>query len=315
MKILIPAAAVTLVAIFAGVLPAADQQLLNLVMPDANSLAGVNVDQAKATAFGQFLLNRAETQDQHLQQFVTMTGFNPTTDLHELLLAASGTPPHQQHLVLALGSFLDTGKIQAAAQAAGGVPETYKGILIIESPKHSGAFAFLSSSLAVAGDVASVKGAIDRQGMTSSLPNALQTLVTQWDSNDAWGVTEIPADLRLQQNPAANPALQNMFTHVQTAAGGVKFGQQGASVTAQAQTDTPENATALVNVLQFLGSLAQAKAQQTPQVAALRSLSVSASGNLVNISLTVPETALEQLPAQHRTAPGQRTRRPRGQNQ
>lgn len=313
MKILIPAAA-TLLAMFAGVLPAADPQLLGLVMPDANSLAGINVDQAKATAFGQFLLNRAETQDQHLQQFVTETGFNPTTDLHELLLAASGTPPHQQHLVLALGLF-NTGKIQAAAQAAGGLSETYKGVLIIESPKHPGGFAFLSSTFAVAGDVASVKGAIDRQGTTSTLPAALQSLVTQWGSNDAWGVTQVAADLRLQQNPAANPALQNMFTHVQAAAGGVKLNQQGASVTAQAQADTPENATALVNVLQFLASLAQTKAQQTPQAAALQSLSVSASGNLVNISLTVPETALEQLPAQHRTSPGQRIRRPRGQNQ
>ena len=45
----------TLTTVFAGVLPAtaADPQLLNLVMPDAKVLAGVNVDQAKTSPFGQ----------------------------------------------------------------------------------------------------------------------------------------------------------------------------------------------------------------------------------------------------------------------
>ena len=67
--------------VFAGLLPAADPQLLNLVMPDAKMMAGVNVDQAKASPFGQYVLLQAQAQNQQLQQMVTLTGFDPTRDL------------------------------------------------------------------------------------------------------------------------------------------------------------------------------------------------------------------------------------------
>ena len=45
----------TLLAVFSGALPAADPRLLKLVMPDAKVLADVNVDQAKASPFGQYV--------------------------------------------------------------------------------------------------------------------------------------------------------------------------------------------------------------------------------------------------------------------
>src|SRR5579864_7272023 len=87
--------AAPLAIIFAGLLPAADPQLLNLVMPDAKMLAGVNVDQAKATPFGQYLLTQIQMQDQHLQQMVALTGFDPTRDVHEVLLATNAAPGTQ----------------------------------------------------------------------------------------------------------------------------------------------------------------------------------------------------------------------------
>ena len=85
--------AATLAAICAGLLPAADPGLLNLVMPDAKVLAGVNVDQAKTTPFGVYVLGQIQAQAaQHLQQISTLTGFDPTRDLHEILIASSGVP-------------------------------------------------------------------------------------------------------------------------------------------------------------------------------------------------------------------------------
>ena len=55
----------TLIAVFAGLAPAADPQLVNLVMPDAQVLAGINVDQAKTTPFGQYLLSQIQSQGLH----------------------------------------------------------------------------------------------------------------------------------------------------------------------------------------------------------------------------------------------------------
>lgn len=290
--------AATVVAIFAGPLFAADPQLLNLVMPDAKVLAGVNVDQAKGTPFGLYLLTQIQTQDQHLQQIVALTGFDPTRDVHELLFATNGAPGSQKGLALASGTF-DGPRIVAMAQTVGAMTETYNGVTLIEDPQKSHGVAFLSGMIAVAGDVASVKAAIDRQTLATPLPAAVATQVNQWSgTQDAWIVLAVPpASLQPANAPnPPNPAMQNALQSIQQAAGGVKFGDQIA-VTGQAQTDTAQNASGLAGVGQFLVSLVQTKAQQTnPQLAAvLPSVKVAASGNLVNVSLSVPEAQLEQV--------------------
>src|SRR3954470_6662998 len=99
----------TLAFSFAGILPAkaADSQLLSLVMPDAKVLAGVNVDQAKTTPMGQYVLGQIQAQGgtTHLQQLYALTGFDPTRDVHEVLVATNGTGKEQTGLFLARGNF------------------------------------------------------------------------------------------------------------------------------------------------------------------------------------------------------------------
>src|SRR3954466_4729672 len=94
----------TLLTAFSGVLSAADPQLLNLVMPDAKVLAGVNVEQAKGTQFGQFILNQLQTHDSDMQKLVTLTGFDPRRDVRELLVASDGAPQTKVGLALATGN-------------------------------------------------------------------------------------------------------------------------------------------------------------------------------------------------------------------
>jgi hypothetical protein len=301
----------TLIAVFAGLAPAADRQLVNLVMPDAKVLAGINVDQAKTTPFGQYVLSQIQSQGPHLGQSSAQTGFDPTRDLRELLLASDGVP--QTGLVLARGAF-DAQRIQSAGLGGGGVTEGYKGITILEDPKRTHAVAFLDATLAVAGDLASVKGAIDRQSLAAPLP-AFIGQVDQWSgADDAWALTMVPLSaLNRSAAPVPpNPALQNAFQSIQQAAGGVKFGTQ-VVFTAQAQTDTAQNATALANVLQFLSSLAQMQAPPPKaQVGALlQGLAVTSSGNFVNFSWIVAETELEQIMKSRRASPNSVDRAPR----
>ena len=59
----------------AGSLPAADPQLLKLVMPDAKAISDVNVAQAKLTPFGQFALGQLTNPD--IQKLIAQTGFDP----------------------------------------------------------------------------------------------------------------------------------------------------------------------------------------------------------------------------------------------
>jgi hypothetical protein len=290
----------TLFVVFSGTLPAANSRLLNLVMPDAMALADVNVDQAKASPFGQYVLTTLlQSQAQQLQQLATLTGFDPRQDVDELLLASNSAAGSKTGLALALGTF-DPAKITAAAQLAGGGVETYSGVSIIEDPQKQNGLAFLDATLVVAGDLASVKAAIDRRNNGApAIPATLLAQVNQLSaSEDAWALTTVPPST-LQPSAAAPPAggvnIQKALQQIQSASGGVKFGS-AVVVTAQAQTASPQDALQLGAVLQMLVSVAQLSASKDPQAAALaQSVQVGTEGSTVKVSLSVPESQIEQL--------------------
>src|SRR5947208_5022303 len=117
----------TLFTAFSGVLSAADPMLLNLLMPGAKIVAGINVDQAKRTQFGQYVLDQMQTADAHMQELVALTGFDPRRDVRELLVATDGTisadgTPSKTGLALARGTF-DVARIIGAATQHGAVTE------------------------------------------------------------------------------------------------------------------------------------------------------------------------------------------------
>src|SRR3954463_14322970 len=112
----------TLLAAFSGVLSAADPQLLNLLPPDAKIVAGVNVEQAKGTQFGQYVLNQMQSQDADMRQLIALTGFDPTRDVRELMVAPTGGAGSPPGLALARGNF-DAARIIAAATGHGAVSE------------------------------------------------------------------------------------------------------------------------------------------------------------------------------------------------
>ncbi|HLI84627.1 MAG TPA: hypothetical protein VKV17_11955 [Bryobacteraceae bacterium] len=302
----------------AGLLQAADPQLLNLVMPDTKMLAGINVDQAKTSLFGQFVIQQLQAQDPHFQEFVAETGFDPTKDLDEVLVAANGNGKTASHLVLARGTF-DAGSIGAAAKASGATSENYHGVTITENSRHGDGFAFLSGNIAIAGDIASVKAAIDRQSAPSTLPASLLVAVNQLSATeDAWGISEVP--LPALKVPSSTPNLQalpaNTFQNIAQASGGMKFGAQ-VVLNAQLLADTAQNATAMANVLQFLLNLGEMQLQQNTQaVTALKSVLVTASGNTVTVSASIPEAQVEALAQmRHNHAMQPNARRPKAQGQ
>jgi hypothetical protein len=297
----------TLFTAFSGALSAADPTLLNLVMPDAKVLAGVNVQQAKGTQFGQYILNELQSHDADLQKLVTLTGFDPRRDVNELLVASDGVPGGKTGLALATGMF-DVAKITAAATLEGVKSEVYNGVTILEEPKKQMAgIAFLDTKTVVAGDIASVKGAIDRYQLKSSqsLSAAVTTQVGQWSTQDAWGITTVPpsslappAKAGAQNNPMANIA-QN----VKSAGGGVKFGAPGGLVvfTGNAQCDTAQNATTLGDMVKLLINMAQMQAGQDPTAAALiKSVTVTASGTSVTVTASLPEDVFQSILQSHK---------------
>jgi len=289
----------TLVAAFAGTLTAraADSQLLSMVMPDAKVIAGVNVDSAKASPFGLYVLTQMQSNNTEMQQLIALTGFDPTRDVNELLAATNSTAGSKTPIGLALarGTFAPA-TIIALATGKGAVTEVYGGVTIIEDPQKVAGIAFVNPTLAIAGDVANVKAAIDRPSSGQSLPGAVLTQVGKWSgAEDAWFLTTAPpASLTPSTAPAGTPAA-GIMQQLQQAAGGVKFGNSVVG-TAALQSDNAADATQLGNTLQFLVNMAQMQAQNNPQAASLaQALATNTQGATVNITVTLPEAQFQQL--------------------
>jgi hypothetical protein len=294
----------TLAATFlAGVLPisaaAADPQLLSLVMPDAKVLAGVNVESAKNSLFGQYVLNTIQPDNRDLQELADLTGFDPRRDVRELLVASNGVPGSKTGLALARGSF-DPARIAGTATSHGATTESYKGVTLLLDPQGQHGIAFLDSTLVLAGDVASVKAAIDRQSAPMPLPSSVAVKVQQWSTaQDAWVISAVPpASLKPTANAPQIPGLtnQDVFTKIQQAASGVKFGNN-VTVTSEADMATAQDATSLGDVVKFLANFAAAQAgQKNPEIAALaQSLQVTTSGAVLNVVFSLPESQLQEL--------------------
>jgi len=303
----------TLLTAFTGVITAkaADSQLLSMVMPDAKVVAGVNVDSAKASPFGLYVLTQMQSNDSDLKQLIALTGFDPTRDVHEVLAATASSPGNSKTpsgLVLARGNF-DIDTISSAATAKGATIENYNSVTtnttvtIIEDPKQQVGIAFVNSTLVAAGDIASVKAAIDRPGTGQTLPSNVLNQVGQWSGNDdAWMVTTVPLSALAPQQAATATAatgapqmMAGLAQQVQQMAGGVKFGNNVVA-TAAIQADNAADATQLANTVQFLVNLIQMQSQKDPQLANVaQGFSVNAQGTTVNVKVTLPEAQFQQL--------------------
>ena len=280
---------------------AADQELVKLLMPDAKVVAGVNVDQAKASPFGQYVLSQMMPNDPHMRELSVLTGFDPTRDVRELLVASAGAVEHgkESGLALARGNFNIAG-VTAAVTQHGGLIEDYAGAKIVTDPKKQVAIAFVNATLVIAGDVANVKAAIDRQNSPSKLPAAVLAQINEWsNSQDAWIVSAVPPTSLVPRAgapkvPGVGPG-QDAFQNIQQAAGGVRFGAIVA-VKVQGLTDTSQNAQQMSDALKLLASLAQMQGGNDPVARAMmQSLNINSAGNQLNVGISMPSDQLVQL--------------------
>jgi hypothetical protein len=262
----------TFFLILAAGAPAADLNLLNLVMPDARVVSGINVVRARDSSFGQFLMGRASAhaESPEFQDFIQKTGFDPRQDLTQVLFATPGGAENQRKLLLALGRF-DPLAIRRAAEGAGAQVSTYKGIDVISGPEghrpQGGpmSLAFLDSSLAVAGDTDSVRRAIDRnQGGPGGPSATLADKANQLSSTqDAWLVSLVPASEFASHFGIAeqNPMIRaDALKTIQQVSGGIKFGDL-VKLSATLVTQTTQDASSLADVLRFLAGLVQLQNQ------------------------------------------------------
>jgi hypothetical protein len=291
---------------------AVDAGLLALVPPDAQLVSGVHVSQSRVSPFGQFVISQFQTEPGDLQDLVNQTGFDPGKDVSEVLMAFNGKPKEGNGLVLARGNF-DPERIRTAAVAKGATVESYLGTDLIvgggiAQRKQSGVVAFLSRSLAVAGDIDSVKYAVAHANMTQtpSLNPALAAKINAISASaDAWFVSLVPGSTVLPDmlhtgsatSGGGNAQAAALQSIVQSS-GSVRFGDQIA-LSFQAETRSDKDATSLADVVRFVSSLIQMRRDSDPHLSTLATafdnMQLSTSGNTMSLAISIPEKDFEQL--------------------
>ncbi len=287
---------------------AAQPSMLQLVMPDAKVLAGADVTQAKASTFGQYVLAHMQPDTTDAKNFIAASGFDPRRDVSELLLASDGVQGPEGHwLILAAGSFAPA-SIEDVARSHGATVSQFMGVDLVTNigparAQSSGALAFLDPAHAVLGDVASVQAAIQRSKQSGvTAPTALAQAAAQVAANnDFWFTTLVP--LSQFPVPAPNQTLNSamkgqLIQSIQQASGGVKFSSP-ILISGKAVMRSDKDATALEDVVKFIAGLIQTNVGAVPAGANITTLldtmQLSTAGNVMNLSMSVPETTLEQM--------------------
>jgi hypothetical protein len=89
-----------------------------------------------------------------------------------------------------------------------------------------------------------------------------------------------------------------LVKNIQSSSGGVKFGEN-VVVNGQAVADTPQDATAVADLIRMLSAIVSMGTAQNPQAGAaahlLQDLQVTTTGATVNITASIPEAQIEAL--------------------
>jgi hypothetical protein len=297
---------------------AVDPALLNLVPADAKFVFGVQVESAKSSAFGKYVLGQMQSDDPAFTKFIADTGFDPRRDLSEIVASTSGTQLAPLVVAAGRGTF-NPGAILSTAQAHGAKVASYNGIdIITHSTRGSqdGALAFLSGSIAAIGTLDAVHGAIDRFKSGAVVAQGLATRVNELAAAyDAWFLSTVPVTDFFTDKVAdakMGSALQaGLLQAVLQANGGLKFGVTDIKIGGEALTRSAKDASALADVVRFLAGMIQVNREKDPNAqkvaTLLDTMTLATNGATVQISLTVPEALVEQLfvpgaVTHHRTA-------------
>lgn len=300
---------------------AADSALLNLVMPEARMVAGIDVERARDSFLGQKLLAEIHSKsNDDMAKFIAMTGFDPRRDLREILVAAPDAQNKKAPALIALRGTFDAQKLSAFIKSSGGAKvENFSGVDVYSKAdsKEDMGFAFLDGAVAVAGNIDAVKAAIGRRGNRSAaLPAATLAKVQNLSqNNDIWMLSSIPVS-ELQNAlpvtpPAASQGMMNgeAFKGIEQAAMGVRFGGTTMDVMAETISRTEKDATAIADIVRFLSTMVQLN-RDKPEVQALATaldaMKLTTEARTTRFSITVPVADLEKMMATKSKAPAKK---------
>ncbi len=284
---------------------AVDGSMLNLLMPDAKFVSGVDVERTRNSPFGQYFLKQMTGQGSGLLRFVEMTGVDPRRDVFEVVMAssadgaASALSAGAGSMVIVRGSF-NPSKLMELAAAHGSPATSYNGTQVFQTGQGvESAWVGFLGNLMVAGPEGGVKSAIDRyRGAKKGDPLLVARIQSASSKHDAWILTTLsPAAFAgsLSSNPNIKGAMSgDLVQGIESVTAGMKFGAN-VIMSGEAMTRSDKDASALVDVLKFFASMAQSNGAKSGPMGLLDSVQMTATGRTVKFSLTTPEQEFEKL--------------------
>lgn len=293
----------------------ADAGLLNLVMPDAKVIAGMDVARAKSSPFGQLFMKNMNLRDEDLARFLALTGFDPARDVTEVVIASVDTQATGSNAIVLVRGNFDGARLRAALVRNGlSVLQVVTGVEMLAKKGEKGAVAFVDASLAVAGDAAAVKAALERRAGGMGLPPATYAKAQDMSrENDVWMVTSLPVAQLAEKMPENAPGQLNgmmkgdMFRSVEQASMGVKFAAQMLHLTMEAAVRSDKDAIAMADVARFLAGMVQLN-RDKPEVAGLASafdsMQLTTKARNVRLTMSMPQAEIEKMLKATRAMPG-----------
>jgi len=295
---------------------ATDARLVSMLDPATRVVAGLNATAIKSSTFGQYLLAHSAKAD--LSRFVANTGFDPRTNLQQVLFASVGGANEKQGGMLVKGTFAPAQALAFAAKK-GATPSAYKNLKVAEFAAFTdkrghahgpSSLAFLGSNYAAFGNPEFVHHAIDRFSSVTPADSALASRVAAASAQfDAWYISTVPGAEEALSLPQSSPnelvgLASTALQTVQSQTFGVKFTSSGTTIRGQAVTSSSTEALSLADRLRYMASIAQSQAaeKQKPTLAGLiqkGASTISTQGANVSWTAQVSETQLEKLAQAH----------------
>jgi hypothetical protein len=280
---------------FGAIACAADPTLLNLVMPDAKVAFGVNVEKIVASPISQQLGAQIRQAPPELQQIFKGTGFDPTRDLKEILIASTGQGQNAPTLILARGTF-DIAKLSAFAVSSGRPAVLYEGVPILTHPSQSsGAMALLDSTTVIGGDLDQVQAAIRRRANSAPLGTEFAAKAARLSEQyDVWGFSTVSL-ASMVPAAAPNPSLQqaaDLLKAIRQVSGGMRFSPD-MEMAVEVVTRTQKDAENIRDTLGFVSAFLTAN-QKNPSGLKADALKVSVNARTVHIALHITEAELKK---------------------
>lgn len=281
-------------------LAGAQPALLDLAMPDAKALFGINVERLRASRLAQSVWSQLPAQEPDLAELLQATGFDPLRRLNEVLIASPGGPGQRNVLLLVRGAFAGT-DLLSLAKVRGARSETFQGVEIVTSGKEQPmAVALLEDSLLIAGDPASVRGAVARRGRPGQVSAELRRKAAALSAQyDLWGVSTLPpAELTAQAPQADTMGILRggAMKAIEEASGGIRLGRD-LQLMVSTVSRSEQDAANLANALRFFLGMAQSR--QPAGQSFLQDLKLD--GRNLTISVSIPEAEIEKMIAAMRS--------------